>query len=218
LSPGPRHGHARGTRERFDRLAPAYDRRWPRYIEESVTQTLGRLDVDRARDVLDVGCGTGALLAAIDRARGGNGAPRLAGVDLSSGMLAVARGKLGRRGALAVADAARLPFPRARFDLAVSSSALHHWREPLRALREMARVLRPGGRVAITDWCGDRWVERFRTRILRRREHDRLRVYRSGELAALLQEAGFVDVLVERWRIGWRWSLMTATATTSAPP
>jgi ubiquinone/menaquinone biosynthesis C-methylase UbiE len=201
-----------GTRERFDRLAPAYDRRWPRYIEESVAQTLARVDLGRARDALDVGCGTGTLLEAIGRVASGNGAPRLAGVDLSFGMLAVARGKLGRRGALAVADAAALPFPAARFDLVVSSSALHHWSEPLRALREMARILRQGGEVAITDWCGDRWVERLRTRILRRREHDHVRVFRSAELTALLEEAGFVHVRVERWRIGWRWSLMTATA------
>ena len=176
-----------------------------------MAQTLRRVDVGRAHDVLDVGCGTGALLDAIDRVREGNTAPRLAGVDLSTGMLAVARGRLGRRGALAVADAARLPYRPARFDLALSSSALHHWDEPQRAVREMARVLRPGGRVAITDWCGDRWVERLRARFVRRREHDRLRVYRSTELATLLDEAGFVDVQVERWRIGWRWSLMTAT-------
>lgn len=177
-----------------------------------MAQTLARVDIGRVRDVLDVGCGTGALLDGIEGARKGNGGPRLAGVDLSYGMLAVARGKLSRRGALVVADAAGLPFPPARFDLVVSSSALHHWSEPLGALGEMARVLRPAGRVAITDWCGDRWVERLRSRIRRRHEHDRLRVYRSVELAALLEETGFVDVLVERWRIGWRWSLMTATA------
>ena len=174
-----------------------------------MAQTLARIDLGRARDALDVGCGTGTLLDAIARAARGSGAPRLAGVDLSSGMLAVARDKLGRRAALAVADAAALPFPAARFDLALSSSAFHHWSEPLRALREMVRVLRPGGTVAITDWCGDRWVERLRTLVLRRREHDHLRVYRSAELTALLEKAGFVDVRVERWRIGWRWSLMT---------
>jgi ubiquinone/menaquinone biosynthesis C-methylase UbiE len=133
-------------------------------------------------------------------------------------MLAVAREKLGPRAGLAAADATRLPFPAARFDLALSSSALHHWSDPLGALREMARVLRPGGRVAITDWSGDRWVERLRTRLLRRREHGHLRVYRSAELAALLEQTGFVDVRVERWRIGWRWSLMTATAATASPP
>jgi ubiquinone/menaquinone biosynthesis C-methylase UbiE len=178
------------------------------------------VDLAGAREVLDVGCGTGALLDAIARRPITEGQPRrrLTGVDLSPQMLAVARDKLGESAALAVADAARLPFRSGRFDLAFSSSALHHLRDPLLALREIRRVLRPGGRVAITDWCGDRWVERLRTAILSRVESASLRVYRTRELVELLADAGFVGIRVERWRIGLRWNLMTATATASARP
>jgi hypothetical protein len=64
----------------------------------------------------------------------------------------------------------------------------------------------------ITDWCGDRWVERMRAALHRRHDHVGLRVYRSSELAALMASVGFRDVRVERWRSGWQWSLMTATA------
>jgi ubiquinone/menaquinone biosynthesis C-methylase UbiE len=207
--PTPRGNDAEGRlRRRYGRIAVGYDRRWARYIEASVAETLDRLDQAERRRALDVGCGTGALIERATRAS----PARFVGVDLSPEMLAAARARLGPRPELVAGSAAALPFRSGAFDLAVSTSALHHWDDPLPALREMERVLRPGGMVAITDWCGDRWLERLRTGILRRHERVHLRVYRSAELAALLAEAGFAEVRVERWRIGWRWSLMTATA------
>lgn len=137
------------------------------------------------------------------------------GVDLSPGMLAVARGRLGPRADLVVGDALRLPFPSGIFDLALSASALHHWRDPVSTLHEIRRVLRPAGRITITDWCADRWIARLRDRILRLFESAHFRAHRSSELAAMLEAAGFRDVRIERWRSGWRWNLMTGTAARS---
>jgi ubiquinone/menaquinone biosynthesis C-methylase UbiE len=199
----------REVRRRYDRLAEEYDRRWARYVEASAEGTLRRLDLTGVAAALDVGCGSGVLLERMARARP---EARLAGVDLSPAMLAVARRRLGSRTWLVAGSASRLPFRREAFDLVVTASALHHWAEPLPALAEMRRALRPGGRVAITDWCADRWLGRLRDRVLRRVERAHLRVYRSAELAALLAQAGFSAVRVERWRIGFRWGLMTATA------
>lgn len=130
-------------------------------------------------------------------------------------MLAEARRKLGARAIVVAGDAARLPFRAGVFEVALSVSALHHWRDPGIVLAEARRVLRPGGRLVVTDWCGDRWLERIRAVLHRHHDHAGLRVYRSTELAALLTDAEFRDVRIDRWRSGWQWSLMTATA--SAP-
>jgi SAM-dependent methyltransferase len=130
-------------------------------------------------------------------------------VDLSLDMLEAARRKLGTRAGLVVGSATRLPFRSRGFDLVVSTSALHHWRDPDAAFAEIRRVLRPGGRVAITDWCGDSLLARLRDRVLRGLEPAHGRVWRSVELAAFLANAGFTDVRIERWRIRVRWSLMT---------
>jgi SAM-dependent methyltransferase len=90
-------------------------------------------------EVLEVGCGTGLIMRGLaDTAR------RLAGVDISPGMLAEAR----RRGFDVVeGDAQRLPFADETFDLAYSFKVLAHVPDIRLAMREMARVLRPGGRL-----------------------------------------------------------------------
>lgn len=203
----------REIRRRYDRLARIYDRRWASYVEASVRETLKRVDLAGAREVLDVGCGTGTLLEA---ASSEMPAARLAGVDLSPGMLAVARRKLGHRATLVAGSAERLPFRSRRFDVVLSASALHFWRDPSAALSEIHRVLRPRGRIAITDWCANGWIDRLRDLVLRRVEPAHFRVYRTWELAAMLTAAGFDDVRVERYRIGPRWGLMTGVATVSA--
>jgi ubiquinone/menaquinone biosynthesis C-methylase UbiE len=195
-------------------VATSYDRRWPRYTRDTTRETLARIGPGLPSAVLDIACGTGTLLEEIAKRRSGADA-RIAGVDLSPGMLAQARRKLNSRAIVVAGDATRLPFRTGAFEVALSVSALHHWRDPAAVLREARRVLGPGGRLVVTDWCGDRWLERIRGALHGRHEHAHLRVYRSFELAALMTDAGFRDVHVERWRSGWRWSLMTATA--SAP-
>jgi ubiquinone/menaquinone biosynthesis C-methylase UbiE len=192
-----------------DRLAASYDRKWRRYLAVTVRQTVRRADVRVGERLLDVGCGTGELLRdTLGRAS----AAYLAGVDLSLAMLRVARDKVGARARLVAADAAALPFAGASFDIVVSSSALHEWPDPAACLREMARALAPGGRVVITDWCRDDVVRRLADAIRRLFRRSAARPYGSQECRALLEGAGFGNVRIERYRAGWAWGLMTATA------
>src|SRR5439155_23331601 len=74
----------------YARLAPGYDRRWSSYIQAGVRGTLARLGARPAGAVLDVGCGTGALLAALAQSEPPLGV-RLAGLDPSPELLTVAR-------------------------------------------------------------------------------------------------------------------------------
>ncbi len=101
--------------------------------------------------VLDVACGTGALACAAARIVGPEG--RVAGLDANPEMLAVARRK-PEPVAWVEGAAEALPFPDASFDAVGSQFAMMFFEDPAQALREMMRVLRPGGGLAVAV-CGD---------------------------------------------------------------
>lgn len=199
------------VRREYDRLAGDYVRRWGRYVARTNAATLDRLAPRADERLIDIGCGTGALLAQL--AEHGPRA-RLAGVDLSLAMLAVARASLPRDVALLAARAERLPFADASFDAAASCSVFHFVPEPEAALAEWRRVVRPGGRIAITDWCHDHLTCRLLDLWLRlRRDPAHYRTYRAAELASMLEAAGWAEVRARRYRLDWWWGAMTLTAT-----
>lgn len=103
-------------------------------------------------EVLDVGCGPGVLAAAVAaRCPGG----RVVALDQSPDRARQAGVALSRwDGSAVVGDAAALPFPDASFDLVYCRFLLEYLREPALAVREMARVCRPGGRVLLQDLDG----------------------------------------------------------------
>lgn len=102
--------------------------------------------------VLDVGTGPGVLLVELARRRPDL---QLAGIDLSADMVAAAKRNLrefGERASVRTGDVTDLPFEDASFDLIVSSLSLHHWDHPDAAVPQLARVLRPSGRLLIYDF------------------------------------------------------------------
>ena len=138
------------VRERFDGRAPEYDD--STMHRELASAVAGFVSLDGVGAVLDAGTGTGLVLRALASCPDGEGV-RLAGIDLSPGMLAVARAALP--GAeLVEGDAAALPFADASFDLVTCSTALHLFPDGDAALAEWVRVLRPGGRVVTATFVG----------------------------------------------------------------
>jgi SAM-dependent methyltransferase len=103
--------------------------------------------------VLEIGCGTGVVLRDLMALVGPHG--EVTGLDPSRTMLArarrLARGVRGGRLRLRLGDGNDLPFPDRRFDLALAVTVILHVADPLRVVKELARVTRPGGRVALQD-------------------------------------------------------------------
>jgi ubiquinone/menaquinone biosynthesis C-methylase UbiE len=193
----------------YRRLATEYDTRWSSYVSSTVRETVCRLELRPGERVLEVGCGTGALLRAL---RAAHPDVRLTGVDPCAEMLRQARTKLDPSVELREAWAEWLPFADERFDVVVFCNVFHYFHEPRRALGQAARVLKPGGRLVVTDWCDDYLACKLCDLFLRLFSPAHHKTYGSGECAALLGETGFAAVQVERYKISWLWGLMAATA------
>jgi ubiquinone/menaquinone biosynthesis C-methylase UbiE len=123
-------------------FVPAISGRWAPQVVDAARVAAG----DR---VLDVGCGTGVLARAA--ADGVEADRKVSGLDLNEGMLAVAR-RLRPNIDWRHGDATDLPFADASYDVVVSQFALMYFPDRAAALREMVRVLRTGGRLAVAVW------------------------------------------------------------------
>ena len=130
-------------------------------------ETAGLASKGLAGQALDVATGTGDLALALARCPG---IDDVVGIDLLPQMVALARSKAATKGlkgntAIMVGDAMRLPFPNSSFVCVTSGFSLRNMPDLTGALAEMARVVRPGGRVAIlelTPMEGGAWATLFR--------------------------------------------------------
>lgn len=109
-----------------------------------------RLDVQGGERALDVACGTGAVARVLAGRVGPQG--EVVGIDQNPFMLEVARSLGLKNLELREGDAAELPFEDAEFDLAVCQQGLQFVPAPDAAMAEIARVLRPGGRLGLACW------------------------------------------------------------------
>lgn len=172
-------------------------------VQTTKRRTFAVLELAEGNAVLDVGCGTGDDARALAEAVGRGG--RVVGVDKSLEMIEDARHRaagLDLPVEYRVGDAYALPFPDASFDGGRMDRVLHHLDEPRRAVAELARVVRPGGRVALHEPDFDTMVldspDRATTRKLVTFFCESMRNGLAGrQLFALATRAGFVDLRVE---------------------
>jgi ubiquinone/menaquinone biosynthesis C-methylase UbiE len=163
---------------RFDEWAATYERHFfQRLIFDPVHRTLLSIAVSEVPDahaILDVGCGTGRLLRAAEKAF-----PQaaLVGVDAAEGMVrqAAALVPVGSRIHFQQAVAERLPFPDGRFDLVFSTLTFHHWSDQRAGIGEVARVMPPGGRWLLADFVASGLMKYVR-RLFRLRRFPERRV------------------------------------------
>jgi ubiquinone/menaquinone biosynthesis C-methylase UbiE len=136
-------------------VARGYDRGVQVAFREVFPALVGDL-LDEMKDVrrcLDAGCGPGQFTILVAERLP---ALEIWGIDLAPTMIELARGHAAQSPAAArlhfeVADVAKLPFPDAHFDAVLSSGSIKHWPDPVAGLRELHRVLVPGGRAFVGE-------------------------------------------------------------------
>ncbi|TVL89588.1 class I SAM-dependent methyltransferase [Streptomyces sp. SAJ15] len=135
------------VREFFTARAADWDARFPDDAP-AYAAAVADLELRTGDTVLDAGCGTGRALPALRAAVGPEG--RVLGADLTPAMLeAAVRAGRHRTALLTVADVTRLPLRDGTLDAVFAAGLLSHLPAPEAGLRELARVVRPGGRLAL---------------------------------------------------------------------
>lgn len=190
----------------WDRAAARYEALWAELLGSAQALMLEQAALTPGEHVLDVACGTGLVSFAAARAVGDGGA--VIGVDLSGAMIAVAMRQAKDRQVANVAfermDGESLDLPNGAFDVVLCSLGLMYLPNPEQGLREMRRVLRPDGRVALAVW-GDRancgWAEAFSIVDAEVASDVCPLFFRLGRTDALSRacaDAGFQDVTQQR--------------------
>ena len=160
-----------------------YDAKW----------TISLLNIQPNSRILEIGFGPGvSTQMASEKASKGY----VAGIDHSKTMVQTASQRneaaiQSRRMELKQGDVSSLPYPAESFDIAFSLHSIYFWPKPLDCLKEIRRVLKPGGLLAITIQPKDKWANR------RIEGSSIMTLYFGSELATIFSDAGYRNIRVE---------------------
>jgi ubiquinone/menaquinone biosynthesis C-methylase UbiE len=181
--------YKRKSRTYFDASAANYDQASEMGIHPPLLAgLLAQLaKLPHPNSILDVGCGTGTLLFQLQAQTNAT----LAGLDISTQMLALARQKLGAAVDLRQGDSENLPWETHCFDLVCCTFSFHHYPQPDRALAEMRRVLKPGGALLLADITMPTPARQLVNLILPLLSTGDRHFYSQAEIFSLLSQTGF---------------------------
>jgi ubiquinone/menaquinone biosynthesis C-methylase UbiE len=201
----------KAVRQEYDKIANIYDRRWNSYVSKTLSFLKNWANISPQATVLDIGCGTGEFESLILR---DNPNQQITGVDISEQMLLVGKQKFQAHPhvysnvSFQIAGASNLPFANHSFDVVVSASAFHFFDDPVAALTEIKRVLKPGGKVFILDWCKDYFSCRLIDLYLKISNPAHKRCYTQTEFHSLLTSAHFHIQRATKFKIDIIWGMM----------
>lgn len=201
--------HKNSVQKEYSQMAQEYDDKWSFYVNSTIKETLKRIEIKAGQSLLDIGCGTGILLESLEKTYPDI---MLSGIDPTQEMLNVAKNRLSKKVYVEKGWAEKLPFDSEMFDTIVSCNMFHYIREPTVALEEALRVLKPAGRLIITDWCDDYITCRICDLFLRTFNDAHYKMYKKRGLYHLLFSSDFTDIKIDSYKINWLWGMMTAIA------
>lgn len=187
------------VRDFFSQYAHGYAVSAPHRAGRDLDRLVALLAPTGVERLLDVATGTGhTALALAPRVR------EVIGLDLTPAMgeqfAALAREQGFPHARFVVGDVEALPFPDASFELVTCRRAAHHFSNPARAMAEMARVLRPGGRLGLVDMVApdDPASARFFNQLEQARDASHQRALSTGEWLALVEANG---LQIRTWEV-----------------
>ena len=177
------------SKKYFDEIAHQWDNMQQSFFSETVKdKAFSVAGVERGKIAADIGAGSGFITGGLI----GRGLKVIA-VDQSEAMLVEMRKKFSGAEGIEyyLGEAERLPIPDEAVDYAFANMYIHHVESPQKAIQEMVRILKPGGKLVITD------MDEHEFKFLKEKQHDRWMGFKREDVRRWFEEAGLNNV------IGW---------------
>ncbi len=192
--------HQQLNEAKWDKWASTLDEKgWRRdFLRRAQSKIISLLEIKENVRFLDIGCGTGWAIGKAAELAGGKG--EFYGVDLSAKMVEKAKENFSGKDNVAgsamshfhflQANAESIPLESNFFDIIICTNSFHHYLHPDKALKEMRRLLTPGGKVYILDPTADSWIAKAADKIFRLIEPEHVKMYSTKEFQQLFEQAG----------------------------
>lgn len=188
-------GYKEKSHTAFNKQAQVFDgTMYSKFSREAYPIAIEALRKIPFGSILDLGCGTGMALKLILDKRPD---VKAYGLDLSENMLKVAENRLGPKAVLTKGDAENMPYKGGSFDTVLCIESFHHYPEPLKALSEIMRVLKPGGTFVLCDSTMKSPARQIVNFFFRFSRDGDVKIYSESELRSMLGQTGFKKI---EWR------------------
>jgi ubiquinone/menaquinone biosynthesis C-methylase UbiE len=177
------------SKKYFDRVSSQWDEMRKSFFSEAVREkAFSVAGIQAGKIAADIGAGTGFVTEGLIRER-----LHVIAVDQSNAMLDEMRKRFSEVDGIEyrLGESGKLPIPDGSVDYAFANMYLHHVESPLKAIKEMMRILKPGGKLVITD------MDTHMFEFLKREHHDRWMGFDRIDVKQWFEEAGFKNVKVD---------------------
>ncbi len=160
------------------------------YLQDAQRTLISLLDVRRGIHFLDVGCGAGWAVGKVAKLAENEGL--FYGVDLSPRMIERAKSNFSGKGNFyfVQANSESIPLEDDFFDIVICTNSFHHYLNPDKALSEMYRLLKSGGKLYVLDPTADTWMIRLADKVIKWVEPEHVKIYSTKEFQKLFRKAG----------------------------
>ena len=184
--------HIELNKAKWDKWANSLDNNnWRNYyLRRGQSDVISLLQLKENMSILDIGCGTGWALGQTARLIDNKGS--FYGVDLSAKMIKKAKEnfKTKENFHFIKANAESIPLDDNLFDAIICTNSFHHYLHPDKALKEMYRLLKTGGKVYILDPTADIWVIKIIDKLIHFFENGHVKMYSTKEFKELIVDSG----------------------------
>ena len=177
--------------------------RMSRILRGDQSKVISLLNIQPNVHFLDIGCGTGWAIGQAANLVDGKGL--FYGVDLSPKMIEKAKSNFSGKDNFRFlqANSESIPLENNFFDIIISTNSFHHYLHPDKALKEMHRLLKSGGKLYLLDPLADLWFAKIADVVKKWTEPEHVKVYSTKEFQQLFNQAGLkYSSAVTNWRQG----------------